>query len=408
MERAVGKEENYGSSHTPCIGGRAAAGQGRMRSPAAELAALEAAALRRRLRAPVAAAGDFASNDYLGLARSAELVAVAQEAVARYGVGAGAARLVSGTHAPHLALEAALAEFKGTEAALSFTSGYAAAVGCLSGWMGREDIIILDKLCHASLVDGARLSGARLRVFPHNHLEKLASHLRWAQQVRTASTRVLVVTESVFSMDGDTAPLAEIVKLKSAADALLLVDEAHGIGVLGQHGRGLADALGVASGVDFQMGTLSKAVGVSGGYVCASQDWIDLLLNKARSFIYSTAPPPATAATAAHVIQQIFPSASGATLRTQLWANLRHLAAALPEFLAPPQSAILPVILGSAERALAVSQELLEAGWCVPAIRFPTVAHGSARLRLTVSARHTPAELDALAAALQKLLSVPP
>ncbi len=370
-----------------------------MRSPAQELADLEAASLRRRLRAPVVAR-NFSGNDYLGLANSEELKAVFQDAISRYGVGATAARLVCGTHAPHLALEAALAEFKGTEAGLSFSSGYAAAVGTLSAILSSDDIVILDKLSHASLVDGARLSGAKLRVFHHNDMEKLASHLRWANQVRTVDTRVLVVTESVFSMDGDTAPLAEIVRLKNETDALLLVDEAHALGVLGRDGRGLADALGVADGVDFHFGTLSKAVGVSGGYVCASQDWIDLLINKARSFIYSTAPPPAVAATAAYVLQEIFPRPAGAALRERLWEHLRALATALPEMFPAPQSAILPLILGSEQAALNASQWLLEQGFLIPAIRYPTVARGAARLRITLSAAHEPSDVAALATVL--------
>jgi 8-amino-7-oxononanoate synthase len=376
-----------------------------MRSPAQELADLEAASLRRRLRAPVVAR-NFSGNDYLGLANSAELKAVFQEAVSQHGVGATAARLVCGTHAPHLALEAALAEFKGTEAALSFSSGYAAAVGALSAILSSDDIVILDKLSHASLVDGARLSGAKLRVFHHNDLEKLASHLSWANQVRTVDTRVLVVTESVFSMDGDTAPLAEIVRLKNEADALLLVDEAHALGVLGKDGRGLADALGVADGVDFHVGTLSKAVGVSGGYVCASQDWIDLLINKARSFIYSTAPPPAVAATAAYVLQEIFPKPAGAVLRERLWGHLRTLSTALPELFPAPQSAILPLILGSEQAALEASQSLMEQGFLIPAIRYPTVARGSARLRITLSATHEPADVDSLIAVLARTTQV--
>ncbi len=375
-----------------------------MRSPASELAELDAASLRRRLRAPVVAR-NFSGNDYLGLANSDELKAVFQDAIGRHGVGATAARLVCGTHGPHLALEAALAGFKGTEAALTFSTGYAAAVGCLSGIMRSDDIVILDKLCHASLVDGARLSGSKMRVFHHNDLEKLASHLRWANRVRTAETRVLVVTESVFSMDGDTAPLAEIVRLKNEADALLLVDEAHALGVLGQDGRGLADALGVAAGVDFHLGTLSKAVGVSGGYVCASQDWIDLLVNKARSFIYSTAPPPAVAATAAYVIQEIFPRPAGAVLRDRLWSHLRRLSHLMPEVVPAPQSAILPYILGSEASALEASQGLLEQGFLIPAIRYPTVDRGSARLRITLSAAHSEADVAALVTVLEGLLA---
>ena len=370
-----------------------------MREPATELALLDAANLRRRLR--VAEGGiNFSSNDYLGLADSEEVKAALQEAVGRHGAGAGASRLVSGTHAAHVALEETLAEFKNTEAALVFSSGYAASVGTLSGLLRKGDIAILDKLCHASLVDGARLSGATLRVFPHQNMEKLASHLAWAQGQRTAETRVIVVTESVFSMDGDTAPLAEIIRLKDASDAWLLLDEAHAIGVLGRDGRGLAEALGLAAGVDIQLGTLSKAIGLSGGYAAARREIIDLLINQARSFIYSTALPPAIAATADHVIREIFCRPTGHHLREKLWLNIAALKSHFPN----PQSAILPLILGDEAVAMEASSKLQAQGLWIPAIRFPTVARGSARLRITVSAAHEPSELAALSEALQALI----
>ena len=369
-----------------------------MRSPSTELAALDAANLRRRLRVlePML---NFASNDYLGLAQSPEVIAAFQAAVGRHGAGAGASRLITGTHAPHLQLEETLADFKGTEAALTFSSGYAAAVGTLSGLLRKGDIVILDKLCHASLVDGARLSGATLRVFPHNHLEKLASHLAWAQRQRTADTRILIVTESVFSMDGDTAPLREIVQLKQAADAWLLVDEAHALGILGRDGRGLTDALGVSDGIDLHLGTLSKAIGLSGGYLAASREIIDLLINQARSFIYSTATPPALAATADYVIQQIFRTPTGTHLRQQLWNNL----AALKDHFPHPQSAILPLLLGNETSALEASAHLEKHGILAPAIRYPTVPRGTARLRITITATHQPADLAKLKTALHAL-----
>ncbi len=369
-----------------------------MREPATELDLLDAANLRRRLR--VAEGGiNFASNDYLGLADSDEVKAALQEAVGRHGAGAGASRLVSGTHAAHLALEETLADFKSAEAALVFSSGYAASVGTLSGLLRKGDIAILDKLCHASLVDGARLSGATLRVFPHQNMEKLASHLAWAQGQRTAETRVIVVTESVFSMDGDTAPLAEIIRLKNASDAWLLLDEAHAIGVLGRDGRGLADALGVASKVDIQLGTLSKAIGLSGGYVAARREIIDLLINQARSFIYSTALPPALAATADYVIREIFCRPAGQQLREKLWQNIASLKSHFPN----PQSAILPLILGDEAVAMEASARLQAQGLWIPAIRYPTVSRGTARLRITVSAAHEPSELAALSEALNSL-----
>src|SRR5690606_36031075 len=202
----------------------------------------------------------------------------------------GASRLVCGTMAAHLRLEEKIAALKRTEAAITYSSGYAAATGSLPALCGKGDIILLDKLCHASLIDGARLSGATLRIFPHNDLDRLESHLRWSARRIDHDGRILVVTESVFSMDGDLAPLAGIVECKERHGALLLVDEAHALGVLGPRGRGLAAALGLEGRVDFQMGTFSKAVGLSGGYLCGDRAMIDLLVNRARSFIYSTAP----------------------------------------------------------------------------------------------------------------------
>ena len=364
---------------------------------------LEASGLRRRLRVLEPAADgrvdcagqtlhNFASNDYLGLAGSAFLRETLAAAVQAWGAGAGASRLVTGTTRAHAELEAALADFKGTEAALSFASGHATALGTLPALVGPGDTILLDKLSHACLVDAARLSGATIRVFPHNHLGKLERLLVGARG------RVLIVTESVFSMDGDTAPLREIVELKERHGAWLLVDEAHGVGVLGPQGRGLAAAAGLEGRIELQMGTLSKALGLSGGYLAAARPVIDLLVNRARSFIYSTAPPPALAAAAREALAWTA-GGEGDAARAQLRANVDRLAAALE--MASPPAAILPVILGAEQAALDAAERLLEAGFLVPAIRYPTVARGAARLRVTLTAAHTPAEIDALAAALR-------
>ena len=198
-------------------------------------------------------------------------------------------------------LERALAEWKGTEAALCFSSGYAAALGTIPALVSKSDVVLLDKLCHGSLIDAAKLSGAILRVFPHNNLRKLESHLKWARREHPGR-RVLIVTESVFSMDGDRAPLRELVQLKKEFDALLMLDEAHVVGVIGPHGRGLAAAENLSDDVDVQMGTMSKALGAMGGYICGSHDLIEWLINRARSFIYSTASPPAIAAAASAAI----------------------------------------------------------------------------------------------------------
>ncbi|MHA3770249.1 aminotransferase class I/II-fold pyridoxal phosphate-dependent enzyme [Verrucomicrobiota bacterium sgz303538] len=352
---------------------------------------------------------NFSSNDYLGLATEPTLRDAAKAAIDDYGVGAGASRLICGTLSPHLRLEEKLAEWKRTEAALSFSSGYAAAVGTLGALARKEDVLILDKLAHASLIDGAKLSGATIRVFPHNHLGKLESHLQWAQRNHSES-RVIIVTESVFSMDGDWCPLAEIVEMKKRYGALLFLDEAHAVGLIGDNGRGLADRLGVAADVDIQMGTLSKALGCSGGYICGSRVLIDLLINRARSFIYSTAPAPASAAAAMAAIQFLM-SPAGDRRRQQLRANLSLFAEEMPALFPPGkkvQSAIFPIILGEAERAIGASRMLAEKGFFVPAIRFPTVAKDSARLRVTLSARHTREQIVALCGALRPLLEGAP
>lgn len=343
---------------------------------------------------------NFSSNDYLGLAHSAEMRHALTEGIAKYGGGSGASRLVCGTHRAHAELEEALADFKGTAAGLTFSSGFAVALGTIPALMGAGDTIILDKLCHASLVDAARLSGATIRVFPHNHLEKLERLLQ------TAKGRVLVVTESIFSMDGDAAPLREIAALKAKYGAWLLVDEAHAVGVLGPQGRGLAAELGVNQQVDLHLGTLSKAFGLSGGYLAASRQVIDLLINRARSFIYSTAPP-IHLAHALGIILDLIRSDRGDALRTQVRNRAFQTQSLLSEIgiASPPaESAILPVILGEASRAMEISSRLRETGFLIPCIRYPTVARGSARLRITVSALHSAAQIHALGTTLQKTL----
>ena len=255
---------------------------------------------------------NFSSNDYLGLANDPQLKAAAIDAVEKFGAGSGAARLICGSLAPHHELDETLAGFKGTEAALSFSTGYATAIGTICALLGKDDVIILDKLVHACIVDAARLSGAKIRVFAHNDLEDLEKILKWAGRKIQHPTsdapprrRVLIVTESVFSMDGDTAPLREIVALKEKHGAWLMVDEAHATGLYGMNRRGLAEETGVSERIEIQMGTLGKAVGAAGGYICGSRVLIDFLVNRARSFIFSTAPVPAAAAAAAAGIRLI-------------------------------------------------------------------------------------------------------
>jgi 8-amino-7-oxononanoate synthase len=374
---------------------------------AEQLQALRARSLDRHLREIASAQGpivdlpgkrliNFSSNDYLGLASDAKLRQAAIAAVNEFGVGAGASRLISGTQSPHLRLEKALAEWKGTQAALCFSSGYAAAVGTLPALVSKSDLVVLDKLCHASLIDGAKLSGAILRVFPHNHLGKLESHLEWARHEHPGS-RIIVVTESVFSMDGDRAPLRDLIDLKKRFGALLFLDEAHAVGVIGPNGRGLAAKENVAADVDVQMGTLSKALGVSGGYVCGSSSLVEWLINRARSFIFSTAPPPALAAAALAALD-FLSSPQGEERRRRLWRNIDLLGDALST---KPASAIVPWIVGDEQAALDLSRNLQEKGFFVPAIRYPTVAKGAARLRVTVSAAHEEEQIRSLAAAIR-------
>jgi len=347
---------------------------------------------------------NFSSNDYLGLAAHPILREAAKACIDQWGVGAGASRLVCGNLGPHAQLERDLAAFKRAPAALAFSSGYATAVGALTALAGPEDVIILDKLAHASLIDGARLSRATLRVFPHNHLGKLESHLRWARETAPAG-RIIVVTESVFSMDGDRSPIEEIVAIKNRYGALLLLDEAHAIGVIGDAGRGLADKRGVSSMVDIQMGTLGKALGSAGGYICASRPVIELLINRARSFIYSTAPLPAAAAAASAAIA-FLQTPAGRERQEVLWQRIGDFMREAPENLRPPgpvQSAIIPLIIGEEDKAMAASQWLREKGFLVSAIRYPTVSRGSARLRVTLSAAHTQDQVASLCSALSHI-----
>lgn len=386
-----------------------------MRSYEDDLAPLHAAALHRTLRpldtpqsSLVRVNGrevlNFSSNDYLGFANAGPVRDAYKQGLDLYGAGAGASRLVCGTLPPHAALERSLAAFKKTESALTFSSGYATAMGTIPALCGRGDFIILDKLSHACLIDAAKLSGATLRIFPHNHIAKLEHLLQWARSQSTSTSRILVVTESIFSMDGDWADLWDIVRLKDTYGALLLLDEAHAFGIHGPSGRGLAAKLGLAARIDIQMGTFSKAAGLSGGYLCGSRALVDLLINRARSFIYSTAPSPALAHATEEVIRHWLPTAYGEDRRARLWNNLSCLTTAFEGRIPEPASAIIPLMIGPESDALNLSAKLLEAGFLIPAIRYPTVARGRARLRLALTATHTAEQIDALAATLLPLL----
>ncbi|MBW8863390.1 MAG: aminotransferase class I/II-fold pyridoxal phosphate-dependent enzyme, partial [Verrucomicrobia bacterium] len=324
------------------------------------------------------------------------------KAVEKFGAGAGASRLICGSLAPFHELEEQLAAFKKTAAALTFATGYAAATGTITSLMGKDDVVIIDKLVHASIVDAAKLSGAKLRIFDHNDLDDLEKILVWANEKSHKAShpsRTLIIAESVFSMDGDAAPLREIVALKEKYSAWLMVDEAHATGIIGHGGRGLADKLGIGDRIEIQFGTLGKALGASGGYICGSRTLIDYLVNRARSFIFSTAPVPSAAATAAAGIQ-LAQSAEGETRRKALFSRLEELNSRLKIHKSGLQSAIAPLIYGDEKKAVSIAADLRAQNIFVPAIRYPTVARGAARLRVTLTAAHTAEDVAALCAAL--------
>ncbi len=330
------------------------------------------------------------------------------QAVEQFGAGAGASRLICGSLAPHHELDEKLAAFKGAEAALSFCSGYAAAIGTVCALLGRDDFIVMDRLVHACLVDAARLCGAKIRTFVHNDLNDLESILRWGAtkahttHQATRKSRLLIVTESVFSMDGDHAPLSEIVKLKEKYGAWLMVDEAHATGLYGAKRRGLAEQFGVSKAIEIQMGTLGKALGASGGYICGSRALIDYLINRARTFMFSTAPVPA-ATTAAAAGVRFVQSSRGEDRRKLLWQRVTELSSRLKKQLPEFSSAIIPILIGDETKAVEAATALRGQGVFVPAVRYPTVRRGQARLRVTVTASHTSADIAKLLASLQSL-----
>lgn len=341
------------------------------------------------------------SNDYLGLAGDAIIKAAAVNAVRVWGVGAGASRLVSGTMTPHVQLETALAEFKGVEAALVTSSGWAANHVAVAALAGKGDLVLCDKLDHASILDAAGACGAVVRTYAHRDVARL---VRLLERLRGRYRRCLIVTDSLFSMDGDLAPLVELADAKDRYDAQLLIDEAHATGVLGERGRGLAELLGVEDRIDAVVGTLSKALGAMGGFVGGPRVLIETIRNRGRAYIYTTAPPPAICAAALTAVGVVrdYP---------QRRARLLKLAAALRETLRAAgmdtldsQSQIIPIVIGDAGRAVAVSRSLLEAGFFVPAIRPPTVPPGTSRLRVSLCSQHRQADLARLVETLGPLM----
>ncbi len=342
---------------------------------------------------------NFSSNDYLGLANDARIKRAALEAIEEYGWGAGASRLVCGNMGPHEKLEADLALFKNTESALLFSSGYMANTGIIPALMDHRSVVLSDKLNHASIIDGIILSRAALVRYPHADMQALREILKNCP----AAKRKLIVTDTVFSMDGDRAPLKEIVDLAKAHEAMIMVDEAHAFGVLGTHGGGLVEELGLGKHVDIQMGTLSKAAGSFGAYACGTKVLRDFLINKSRSFIYTTAMPPALAQASRAALQII---REGSQLRRKLHESADYLRAQLEAMgfdTMNSSTPIIPLLVKDPLRAVAMSKRLLEQGIFVQAIRPPTVPMDTARLRLTAMATHTQEDLDQLLKALRTL-----
>jgi 8-amino-7-oxononanoate synthase len=334
------------------------------------------------------------SNNYLGLADHPALATASIAAIEQYGTSSGASRLVSGTMELHERLERAVAAFKGSETALVFNSGHAANTGIIPALVGKGDVVFSDRLNHASIIDGILLSGARPVRYPHNDHAALA--LLMEKHVKEHATgRCLIVTDGVFSMDGDIAPLAELVALKRTYGALLMVDDAHGCGVLGERGRGSAELLGVASDIDIQMGTFGKALGSFGAYAAVSAELRDLLINRARSFIFSTSLPPSVLA-ASEAAVALVQTPEGDQLRKQLAANTGFFRNGLVEagFAIPDGTTqIVPIVIGSTDTTMQFSEALLAEGLFAQGIRPPTVPVGTSRLRFTLMATHTPADL---------------
>lgn len=342
---------------------------------------------------------NFCSNDYLGLATHIEVRRAMSAAAARYGVGSGAAHLVTGHSPEHHALEEELAAFVGRERALLFSTGYMANLGIASALLKRGDAVFEDRLNHASLLDAGLSSGAHFSRYAHNDVVDLSKDLN-----ATNATRKLVLTDAVFSMDGDVAPLAELADACAQHDAILMVDDAHGFGVLGAQGQGSVHAAGLSNEqAPIYMATLGKAAGVSGAFVAGSQALIETLIQKARTYIYTTATPPAVAAATRAALRLIQKDTRRREQLQTLIARFRAGATQLGLQLMNSSTAIQPIVLGEASQAIAASEALLQRGFLVTAIRPPTVPNGTARLRVTLSATHSEADVDRLLEALANL-----
>jgi glycine C-acetyltransferase len=333
---------------------------------------------------------NLSSNNYLGLTTHPKLRGRAIEAIEKWGVGSGAVRTIAGTMAIHMELEEKIARFKRVEASVVFQSGFTANAGTVQAILGREDIIISDQLNHASLIDGCRLSRAEIKIFPHKDMEACESILK---EIAPRNCHKLLITDGVFSMDGDIAPLPQLVELAEKYGCIMMIDDAHASGVLGRNGRGTVDHYNLHGRVDIQVGTLSKAIGALGGYVCSTHDAIEFLYHRARPFLFSTSHPPSVAATclAAFEVLEEEPQ-----LIDQLWANTRFFKAELKKLgfnTGMSETPITPVIVGDAALAHEFSRQLFAAGVFAQSLGFPTVPEGKARIRTIVTATHTLEEL---------------
>lgn len=336
---------------------------------------------------------NLSSNNYLGLTTHKALKKAAIEAVRKFGAGAGAVRTIAGTMSIHMALEEQIAKFKNTEACVVFQSGFTANAGTVSAILGKDDLIISDELNHASIIDGCRLSRATIKVFKHRDI---ADCERICQETQDWNGHKLLITDGVFSMDGDIAPLPKLCDLAEKYNCIMMIDDAHSSGVLGRGGRGTVDHLGCHGRVQIQVGTLSKAIGVMGGYVCGSRELIDFLYHRARPFLFSTSHPPATAA-ACQAAFALLDSPEGERLVKKLWANTKFFKRQLKKHgfkFGTSETPIVPIHVGEAKKAFEFSRKLFDAGVYAPAVGFPTVAEGKARLRAIVTATHKRAELE--------------
>jgi glycine C-acetyltransferase len=333
---------------------------------------------------------NLSSNNYLGLTTHPRLRERALEATRKYGVGTGSVRTIAGTMDLHMELERKLAAFKKTEAVVVFQSGFAANAGTVSAVLGKDDVVVSDELNHASIIDGARLSRAAIKVFPH----KDVAAARRILQALPAPQRKLLITDGVFSMDGDLGPLPALCDLAEEFGAIMMVDDAHASGVFGQHGRGTIDHFGVHGRVDIQVGTLSKAIGVLGGYVAGTRALVDFLYHRARPFLFSTSHPPGVAAACIAAIDVLMEEPQ---LIERLWDNTRFFQAGLASLgfnTGVSEGPITPVIVGDGALAMRLSDQLFQAGVFAQGIAFPTVAAGKARVRTIVTATHTRDELQ--------------